>query len=781
MSFLANISIHRKLTLMQTTTAILGIIMCAITFVILDYKAMRENTAKSISSIARVIGTNTVAPLVFGDTEATYETLTDLQVETNITNASIIDTSGKVFAAYTRKGAGSFNFTHLPKTETLTVFENSNLFVYYKIHNKQEWLGTVCLKVDLSEIEEQLYQKIKFAIVIIIIGAFLAYLVAYFLQKYISRPIIDLVNVMENVMETNNFSLRSNFIGKDEIAKLSMAFNKMLGKIEKHDQTLSETNNELEIRVKDRTQELVEKNEKLIAAKAVAEQSKIVKEQFLASMSHEIRTPLNAILGFQELLKETPLSSEQKEYVESIDFAGKNLLVIINDILDLSKIEAGKFTFEEAGFTPEKIIRSVVELVEHRAQEKKLKINIQTDPTIPSYLVGDPSRLSQILLNLIGNAIKFTETGEVNISTKLIEESADKVYCKFTVQDSGIGIPSEKIKIIFERFTQASSDTTRKYGGTGLGLTIVQQLVELQGGKVEVESEVNKGSTFSFYLPFKKTTEVPVDDLLKDSDISNADANQQLYILLAEDIPLNQRLIQKIMQKWGYKLDVANNGAEALEFINKNNYDLILMDIQMPEVDGYTATKIIRAMTDPQKKNIPIVALTAHASNSEAERCINIGMNAYISKPFNSANLKKIILQVIGKITHKFDEPAKAAVSQNQPLYNLDYLIEHAEGDKDFIIEMITLFINDVPVALNKLREAINLKDYEGIKTFSHSMKGLFLTLGIQKTGDRIKEIEKAAERQASIDEIIPKFKVIEDAYQQAKEPLLDEIEKLKK
>jgi signal transduction histidine kinase/DNA-binding response OmpR family regulator len=778
MGFLTNISIHRKLILLQLATAIVVIVMCSVIFVAVDYKAMKESKVRSISSIAQVLGTNTISPLLFGDSDAAYENLTDLNVEANITNAVVIDTSGRVFASYKRPDAEPYIFPFSAKRIIPYVFSGDDLLIYSKIINERDWVGTICLKVDLSDIRSQLYKKIRLALAIILIAALLAYLLAYFLQKYISKPIIELVSVMEKVMQSGNYSLRSKFKGKDEVAKLSMAFNKMLGEIQHHDEALSETNSRLELRVEERTQELLEKNEKLIAAKALAEQSKMVKEQFLASMSHEIRTPLNAILGFQELLKETPLTAEQKEYVESIDFAGKNLLVIINDILDLSKIEAGKFVFEETEFNLDEIIRSVIELVEYRSYEKNLSLSLDIDPAIPEYLMGDSARLSQILLNLIGNAIKFTDKGQVSIRTYLMEESPADVKCKFVITDTGIGIPKEKIRMIFERFAQASSDTTRKYGGTGLGLTIVQQLVELQGGKIEVESTEGKGSAFSFYLKFRKSAHVTSQAFEKEARFSS-NSDIKYRVLLAEDILLNQRLVQKIMMKWDYKLDIANNGAEAIEKLKKNDYDIILMDIQMPEIDGYTATQMVRKMQDPLKKNIPIIAITAHASNSEAEKCINLGMNAYISKPFNARNLKKIILQLMSRTkpeSNKLLDQSKVHDSH----FSLDYLTEHADGDKEFIIEMITLFLKDVPAALNSLWKAIDARNYEEIKTYAHSMKGLFLTLGINETGLVIKSIEKDAEKKVPIEEIILKYKQIETSYEEVKEPLRSEINKLR-
>lgn len=414
------------------------------------------------------------------------------------------------------------------------------------------------------------------------------------------------------------------------------------------EEKIQKLNLELEERVAERTAQLQANIVELNKAKVLAEESKAAKELFLASMSHEIRTPLNAIIGFQQLLKSTNLNEEQKEYVESIDFAGKNLLVIINDILDLSKIEAGKFQFDETDFNVSDVVKSVIELVNHRAKEKKLKLYIYVDSSIPQKLFGDSARLSQVLLNLIGNAIKFTETGDVKVSVNAAEETDEYVVCEFVVEDSGIGISPERVASIFERFTQESTDTNRIYGGTGLGLTISKHLIEMQGGKIEVKSEKGKGSVFSFQLKFKKR----IATQAVEANLNNLEEKlipDKLKVLLVEDVLLNQKLVTKIMEKWGYELEIANNGREGVEKVKTNNYDLILMDIQMPVMDGYSATQLIRSLPDLQKNRIPIIALTAHASHAEAEKCLNLGMNAYMAKPFNQLELQKVISRLVVK------------------------------------------------------------------------------------------------------------------------------------
>lgn len=770
--------------MMQVITFFVAIVICASTYLYYDYKSLLENKAKGMLIIAEVIGLNSQAPLLFNDSEAANSILMGLKAETNITHACIADTTGRLFGNYLREGENEFIFEKISNQKTTSEFTSNDLFIYYRIIKDNEWLGTLCLKTELTEIKNQFYNKVKIVGLIVVLGFFIAFCVAAFLQKYISKPIIDLAGLMEAVIQKMNYRVRSKYDGTDEIGKLSKAFNNMLEKIEKHEQALSETNSQLETRVEERTIELKQKNEKLFEANAVAEQSTKAKEQFLATMSHEIRTPLNAILGFQELLKNTTLDEEQKEYVESIDFAGKNLLVIINDILDLSKIEAGKFDFNLDAFNVRQVLSSVKELMEFNAKVKNIHLVLNHDENIPDSVIGDAGRFNQILLNLVGNAVKFTEKGLVTISSKLISVKSDLVLCEFVIRDTGIGIAKNKLGFIFERFTQASPDTTRKYGGTGLGLTIVQQLLTLQGGKITVESEEGKGSVFTFYLTFKKAMPQTAasDAYVKTTtDIANEKLSpgRIINILVAEDTPLNQKLMKKIVHKWGYDMTVASNGREAISLIEKNYYDIILMDIQMPEMDGHTASKLIREMKDDRKKNIPIIALTAHASTDEAQKCLGLGMNAYISKPFDSNVLLNTILQLINKTDLEQTTQIYSEITQSNQLYDLTYIKEHASGDVDFLVDMISTCLKDTPPLLQQLKSDINENDYEKIKVTSHSMKGLFLTLGMNEAARLLKEIETMAQDNGLLSVITSNYFKIETMFNEAKVLLKIELEKL--
>jgi PAS domain S-box-containing protein len=375
-----------------------------------------------------------------------------------------------------------------------------------------------------------------------------------------------------------------------------------------------------------------------------------VKEQFLLNMSHEIRTPMNAIIGFTGLIFKTPLSQEQKEYIDAIRTSGENLLVIINDILDFSKIQAGKIQFEKINFRLSQLMPTVIELMLPKSIEKNIKLSATIDKRIPKHLLGDPTRLNQILLNLIGNAIKFTEKGEVKITIKKLSENDKNIKLEFSVSDTGIGIPEKSIISIFEEFTQATGNITRKYGGTGLGLAIVKQLVEAQGGFISVKSKVGEGSVFTFTIVYGKENGPAVD--IEKKYLTESEASvvvENLSILLVEDNLLNQKLAMKILGDWNWKVELAENGAMAIQKIKRKNYDLILMDIQLPEMDGYEATSIIRKQMSVLKSKTPIIALTAHAMATEEQKCYKAGMDGYISKPFNPKKLYMMVLTILKK------------------------------------------------------------------------------------------------------------------------------------
>ena len=462
----------------------------------------------------------------------------------------------------------------------------------------------------------------------------------------------------------------------------------------------------------------------LINAKNLAEMAVFAKDSFLANMSHEIRTPLNAIIGFTELLSQRDLDTVQSEYVGNIQDAGDNLLLLINDILDLSKIESSQLVIEAHPFNVKNVLNHVYSLLKVKADQKGLEFSLFLDANMPESVSGDKGRINQIIMNLAGNAIKFTESGEVSISVKKMSETDTTVTLKFSIKDTGIGIAPEKLNTVFERFIQAEASTTRKFGGSGLGLSIVKQLVELLDGEISVKSKIGLGSEFYFSIIFSKAETVQTETRVI-GILNQQSSLGKLSILLCEDNEMNKRLAKIVIESFGFKLDIASNGQEGIDLLLKNQYDLILMDLQMPVKDGYQTTIYIR---NELKMTIPIIAMTAHSLVGEQQKCFNTGMNAYVVKPFKQAELLDNIHLVLKKESEKVltnrtiieNIPSKISEKKEIDLSYLDELLGH---DKDLKMEMIELFIQNVPNDVDLLGNAILEKDLIGLKKMAHHMK----------------------------------------------------------
>ena len=499
-------------------------------------------------------------------------------------------------------------------------------------------------------------------------------------------------------------------------------------------------------------------------AKEKAENAVKTKQQFLSNMSHEIRTPMNAIIGFTKVVLKTNLTAKQKEYMSAIKMSGDALIVLINDILDLAKVEAGKMTFEQTPFKLALSIEAMINLFEARIQEKNLLLAKKYDKNIPEILIGDSVRLHQIIMNLMSNALKFTSEGKITIAVKMIDETDETATIEFAITDTGIGIAENMIESVFENFNQATISTSRLYGGTGLGLAIVKQLVEGQGGSISIKSILNEGSTFSFILKFEKTKE----SVILEPEIMELDREiRDVKVLVVEDMALNQLLIKTLLDDFGFECDITFNGKLAVEKLEaatslsqqpneaglrrNKPYDIILMDLQMPEMNGYEATLKIRNVL---KSDIPIIALTADVTIADVAKCKEAGMNDYISKPINERLLYSKIVALVKKpviilSNETLTKPAK------QKTVDLSYLLQRTKANPKLMIEMISVYLEQTPPLIFAMKQSLTNQDWKLLEQAVHKMIPSFSIMGMSTDFENMaKKIQEYASTQQMTDSI---------------------------
>jgi signal transduction histidine kinase/DNA-binding NarL/FixJ family response regulator len=729
MRWIRNLHLRTKLILLSTVTVGLALVLACAGFLMNDLRLLQDSKLRQLRMQAELLSFNSSVVVSMGQRHQADELLVSLRSQPSIELAGLYDSAGRRVASYSTSIDTTAPY-QLSRSDGVHTTARGDLEVFQPILEQGTRVGTVYLRTSMRDLWNQLSSYSKVSLLVMGVALGIATLFGSIMQNTVSKPILQLAETAQTITSRDDYSIRVHTDSRDELGILYRSFNRMIEQVEHSRSELELAQKDLEHRIADRTfllQEEVEHRKRiqteLVQAKERAEAASQAKSSFLANMSHEIRTPLNAILGFADLLRcggNRTDEAERQDFLETIHHSGEHLLTLVNDILDLTKIEAGQMEYEQLRFSPHQVIAEVMSVMRARAQEKGLALDYHWYGAIPETIVSDPARFRQLLLNLVGNAIKFTERGAVQAVARL-----DAARSELTVDviDTGIGIPAGVCETIFKPFTQADSSVTRRFGGTGLGLSISRHIAAGLGGKISVQSEVGKGSTFSASIatgPLEgiRLLDHPVSDILSSQRPEPATQRIRLdgrSVLVVDDGETNRKLIRLILSRAGATVRLAENGLEAVAIGQEEDFDLILMDMQMPLMDGYTAASRLRDSGCQR----PIVALTAHAMRGDAERCLAAGCSDYLTKPINPEKLIEKIQQIlIG--TEQIAEPDADATRRSFG----DALVSELPVEDHEFAEIVSEFVERFRVKLTEMHGARASNDWKSLGELAHWLAG---------------------------------------------------------